>query len=398
MQKKKRITGSLQHKPDRPYWYMVFSYLDDAGKRKQKWESTGITYPGNKRAANEALRQRLDELNRRTGTTINMDMTVAELVDVWLDTIEVKVRANTKERYVLNATKIRDYFTEHPVKVIDMTRADARIFFDFLLKEGKKNQKTGAREPMAASSVRDIKVVLGMILDHGVDCGIISLNPVQGVRLTTLSTEADKVKYMDKYTATRFIKYCCAQEDELTDLIVATISFGLRRSEVLGLRYEDIDILGKCIYIRNTITKTIETHAEQKTKNKYSKRQIPISDGEAAFFENIIEKNKKNKQYYGNTYVDTEYLFVWPDGRPYKPDYISKHTRQLLKAFGEPDLHFHSLRHTYASILYEQKVDQLTVQQLIGHAPGSSVTQEVYTHIDRRAAEPHSVGIIWKEK
>ncbi len=136
--KKKKITGSLQHKSGRPCWYMVFSYTDESGKRKQKWESTGIPYPGSKRAANEALSQRLDELNRRTGTIINMDMTINELADVWLETLDVKVRSNTRERYHLNAVKIIDYFAAHPVKVVDMTRADAKAFFDFLLKKGKK--------------------------------------------------------------------------------------------------------------------------------------------------------------------------------------------------------------------------------------------------------------------
>lgn len=395
--KKKTITASLVHRAGRPFWYIVISYYDeDTGKRKQIWESTKIPYPGNKREAQTFMRGRLEALNKNTGRSINPSMEVNELAEKWLENVRTRVRANTYERYALNTAKIIEYFQKNRIKVVDFNRSDAKMFFNYLMKKGKKNKKTGKREPMSSTTVRDIKVVLKMIFDEALDANIINYNPVEKIKISTSSfiSETKKMKYMDRETAKNFINFCKEKEDILSDLMVAAISFGLRRSELLALRYSDICLAERYIRISSTITKTATIHYENNTKNISSARIIPITDAEAKFFSNILAKKNEYKKLFGNTYHDNDFVFTWQDGHPFSPDYISQHSKKLLIEFGEPDLHFHSFRHTYASIQLENGVNLLELQRLMGHAPGSDVTLDIYSHINRKKAEAHPTGFI----
>lgn len=391
----KRITGRIQKKAGRPYWYMVIVLPNN----QRKTISTKIpATTKNKKEAEAMLQEELDMLNRRAGNKVSMDMTVYDLSLRWLEDIQERVRTNTLERYKLNSLKIQKYFGKNEVKVIELTRSDVKEFIVYLSKMGKYNPKTKTYHPLAHNTVRDIKTTLKMTLDYALDLEIITHNPVADYRLPpSIKTNKIKTKYMDRATAQEFIDFLRKKEnEELTDAIVAALSYGLRRSELLGLTWNDVDLDKHVITINTTITKTTTTHIECNTKNAYSARTIPIADEDVRFFEEIKLKQESNRKRFGEEYVNNDYIFKWNDGRPFSPDYVTQRTKKLLVQFGEPDLHFHSLRHTFASLLYEQGVDMLTIQRLMGHAPGSSVTQEIYTHIDRQRMVPHSLGFTQK--
>lgn len=76
--------------------------------------------------------ERLKLLDKNTGKTINLDITVDELAEIWLKNVKNRVRANSYERYTLNTTKIIEYYTKNNFKVVNYTRADAKVFFNLL--------------------------------------------------------------------------------------------------------------------------------------------------------------------------------------------------------------------------------------------------------------------------
>lgn len=208
--KSNEIKGTLQPKKGSPYWYMVFSYYDSEGNRKKKWESTGIKQPGNKREAQARLKARLEELNHRIGPKVDLNMTISELTVAWLEEIKQHVRQNTYERYALNAKKIITYFDLKNIKVVDCSRKDIKFFINYLLKKGKKNQKTGSLEPLSPTSVRDIAQILGLVFNYAVDMEIIQLNPARGVKIPNRDknrTKNQKEQYLTLGEAKAFLKF-----------------------------------------------------------------------------------------------------------------------------------------------------------------------------------------------
>ena len=171
---------NLSHKGKK--WYAIIYYYDpETGERKQKWEPLDVPYPGNKREAEKALNAKKQYYILHTGHRINMDLLLVELIPIWLDSLNV--RPNTLEHYKLNAKKITAYYQHSKIRVIDYTRADAKQFFNHMLKKGKINPLTGEKEPLAPKTVKDLKNVLYGSFEFAIDCGIIQYNPIQGIKI-----------------------------------------------------------------------------------------------------------------------------------------------------------------------------------------------------------------------
>lgn len=388
------FTGSLQTHPKGTSWYCSYYYTDPSGKRIQAQRSLKCpiaTTPESQ--AVQIMTDFLIELNHKTASVVDLRSTVVDMANAWHESIKSTVRPNTYERYGLNLKKIHSYFGERNTLMIDLDRSKVRAYQTYLLERGKRNQRTGALEPMAPVSVHDQISVLSQICEYAIDAGIITHNPCTGIR-TKASHSAKTEKYMDYDTAERFIGFCEDNADEaITNIIKAAINFGLRKSEILGLRMQDLDLNNHRLCIRSTVTATTTLHIEEATKTATSMRIIPLSDQEVQFFQDILAQKKANKKWFGNTYHDSDYVFTQINGKPYAPNQIYKITKRLLIRFGEPDLTFHSLRHTYASILYANDVDIKTAQRLMGHA-SPETTMKIYTHIGRSKLESQNVGLL----
>lgn len=391
---RQKISGSVIQREGSKYWSLVLHYYDTEGKRKQKWETTRIPAPGNKREANAKLKERITELEMVMGDRADPRMDINALIDVWLQAVRSTVRNNTYERYSLNAEKIKLYYCKNPIKVVDYTRADARKILSYMYEKGKVNRNTGKREPMALNSVRDIRSTLQMAFDFAIEEGIIVNNPVRNVKVKNREPTETTNKYLTREEAKEFIEFCYDIGDELADVITAAINYGLRRSEILGLRECDLDCEKQALHIVNTVTATKTVHVEEKTKNASSTRVLPIASEELLFWARVLAKKRLNEAELGEDYKKNDFLFCWSDGTPYRTDYLTSHTKLLFKRFGRPELHFHSFRHTYASLLYAQGVDLLTAQRLLGHAEGSATTMQIYTHISREKLAARPVGLM----
>ena len=92
------------------------------------------------------------------------------------------------------------------------------------------------------------------------------------------------------------------------------------------------------------------------------------------------ERQEKNKKDLGDEYQDQGYVVCWDNGEPFKPDYISKAFKSAIRALKLPDITFHDLRHTHATLLLEQKVHPKIVQERLGHST-ISMTLDIYSHV-----------------
>ena len=103
------------------------------------------------------------------------------------------------------------------------------------------------------------------------------------------------------------------EKDELADCVKATLLFGLRKSELLGLTEDSIDFQRHTLTIHRTVVKVRTTYEKERTKTQSSRRTYRLNQEMEDFFKGLIEKKKKNRLFYGDTYVHTRYLVLCQD-------------------------------------------------------------------------------------
>ena len=166
--------------------------------------------------------------------------------------------------------------------------------------------------------------------------------------------------------------------------VIIAIYTGLRREEILGLRWQDIDFDNRILHIKNTCTKvgTKIVYAE-KTKTKLSRRTVPMVDElyDYLLLQQYIQQ--KNREFFGDGYIDTDLVCVWKDGKPIKPDNLSKRFNRFLKENNLRIIRFHDIRHSFGSVIFNITGDIKVVSDLLGHS-NISTTSNIYVKTNEK--------------
>ena len=123
--------------------------------------------------------------------------------------------------------------------------------------------------------------------------------------------------------------------------------------------------------------------AKDKTKNNSSRRSFPMTPDIKEILMDIKQQQEHEKKFFGNEYHDSDYVFRWPDGKPFSPDYVTDKFQKLLKAAGMPKIRFHELRHSAASNLLNMNFNLKDVQDWLGHSD-IKTTANIYGHLDAK--------------
>jgi integrase len=367
-------TGSLQTKKDRPNYYIVVDYyIND--KRKQKWLSTDIPVKGNnKRKADARLKEILAEYNSQ-GLYINAAKNVlfTEYLKQWLEDMKPSVEAVTYDTYKLIIhNQIVPFFEKYSLKIKDVTPIHIQRYTSFKL------------EKVSANTVRKHLFNLSKCFDKAVMDNIIAFNPVKRIE------KPKKVKYMGaKFYNEKQIEglLSAIKDDILETLILCTLFYGLRRSEVLGFRWSSVDFQMNTIIINQTVVRVDKTlHKQDSIKNKSSYRTFPMA---AMVKEKLLELRDMQNEYKAlqpNDYIDEDYVFTGIDGQVINPNYVTKHFKDLLIKHNLPLIRFHDLRHSSASFLLYLGFNLKQIQVWLGHGE-IGTTMNVYGHLDISAKE-----------
>ena len=406
----REITGSIQVRRTtrgKEYLYMVFNTYDENGKFSQKWQSTGLLKDGNKKKAEKMLSETLLRLNHelealeKEKEEAMVNPLVVECLDTYLEKAERQIEKNTFQSYRRRGKHIKSYFEGKRIQ--DIGTKEVNEFCKYLLSEGKVNKRTGARSPLSNSTVRDIKMILGQVLDEAKVNGYVKENPAKEVRISrkTKGKTARKFRAMDMGRIEESFRFLESTDDPLTDMVKTALYYGLRRSEVMAisLNKDSLDMENRILHIRNTYISIEDEGAMLKdaTKSEDGTRNYELSDDMYEFFESIIRKKEENKKFFGNTYHDSEFLFTWADGVPFRHDYVSKHFEKKMAEFGNPDFTLHNLRHSCATFLYKEGLDQWELGSWMGHADPST-TKKWYADIERYANNMTAKKIAHKVK
>lgn len=363
------ITGSIYVKND--IYQMMVRIPDDDGRYHQKSKTTKIPIKGksqretdaNKKRANKMLAAWIVELEE-LGSVPSGRMLMDSIME-WLDRHKASIRLNTWECYCAYVEKhIRPFFEPKRLKLADVTSRHIQRYIDVKHKEGQSTQ-----------SIKKHMAVLNGVFNEAVKFREIKYNPCSAIEYP--KAKKYKPTVYDASQAELLLK--AIKGDPVETPVMIGLYLGLRRSEVAGLRWDDIDFKNNLIHIRNTLVRFVSLLEEEHTKSENSERDLVMPKALRGYLLALQDVQRANKEMCGGDYQDSGHVCQWPDGSAYKPDYISARFRKLLKKHGLPHIRFHDLRHTAGSLLYKSTKNVKQVQNFLGHQD-ITTTLNIYVH------------------
>jgi len=316
------MTGSLQIKKDK--FYMVLNTMDATGKRKPKWISTGLCVKGNKKRAEQMLRETLAE-HEKTHSNPEAQMLFTDWIRIWLEESAKRVDPITFQGYSAVArVHITPYFRALGIALADVNRNVLQAYIDKKATNGRMDGNGG----LSPASIRHHRNVLNQSLKMAVRNGLIPSNPCEGLLLPKMAKPE-----FSFYNVEQLQELLTAIKDEpLYSLVKVAAVYGLRRSELLGLQWDSIDFCANTLSIRHTVVQHKVIIRKDKTKNASSRRSFPLVPDVRQLLLDMKVRERENRRFFGKTYLESDYIFKWDDGRLYEPDYVTAKFRKLLKS------------------------------------------------------------------
>jgi len=365
------MTGSLQVKNDK--YYAVINFYEN-GKRKQKWICSNLTVKGNKMRAEKFLREQITLYESKSGI-VNSDILFCDYVKIWLEQIKKTVDDVTYQGYEQIANvHVIPYFSSKNIRLQDIDKDNLQTYVDEKALHGRTDNKGG----LSAKSLKLHRNVLNQTLKEALKSGLITANPCQLVKFPQVQRREPTF-----YNAEQVEDLLNAIADDKTFylLVKITATYGLRRSEVLGLKWNSINFENNTFQISHTVVKFNKTVCKDKTKNASSFRSFPLVPEIKQLLIDEKKRQAQNRKEFGREYIDTPYIFVWDNGKPYASEYVSQHFKRALTWNNLPHIRFHDLRHSCASILLSRGFTLKDVQEWLGHSD-ITLTANIYGHLD----------------
>ena len=338
--------------------------------------SEGMT----KRDITKAIDNQIMLLENAVETDQDVDFHISfqKLADEWLDLMEQTQQVKLSTLVRLKNLKERTYAAMGSMHVNQIGYRHIQKFIVSLSKDGV-NQKTGGG--LSEKTQRHYLSFISDIMKYAIKCGIISDNPCKNV----ITVKTGK-KERNPYTLEEEVVLLdCLQRKAPADfslLFSIMIYSGLRRGEVLGLEWKDIDLsTGKCTIVRTSQYRNKSTGVYTTTpKSKESARTLifpaPLLQQIRAY---KLDQNTRRVQC-GEQWIDNDRLFTVQNGEPMNPNQAYTWLRAFCKAEDLPFKGLHSFRHAFATqAITSGQIDIKTVSAILGHSQVST-TLNIYTH------------------
>lgn len=354
---------SLQIKGNK-YYAVLYGKFGDDTKAKYKWVSTGIdAVKGNLREAeakaNDILADAITEIK-------NPKITFTAFINDWYKLKETTTEHTTLDtyRYIID-THMIPYFSGN---IEDIKPIDIIEYYNSKL------------ETQSQSSLQKHKQILNTIFNDAVKLDIIGKNPTHNINVPkSVKPKKDKEVLLTPDEAKRLLE--AFKNERLYPIVYTCLIYGLRRSEVLGLKWSAIDFDKNTLAINHTVVQNKEIVRKDGTKTKGSKAVFDLVPD----VKDVLLKVRAEQKTLENSledYKKSDYVFTWENGELYRPDFITKKFKKILKANNLPDMRFHDLRHSTASIMFDNGNDIEAIKIWLRHSD-ISTTSNIYTHISQ---------------
>lgn len=295
------------------------------------------------------------------------EYTLGQWMEVWFeDYATLKVRPSSHQTY-------RGYLDHHiqpyigSIPLSKLTTLDLQRLYRKLLGSGRVERLESENQPKGLSpkTVRNIHQIISSALKLAREQRLIPHNPAEGCALPKL--ERKEMKTLTREQLAAF--FAEAKATGVFEMYYTELATGLRRGELLGLKWEDIDLEQGSLRVRRQIARIDGEIVEAPLKTKNSYRTLPLAEGTVA----ILNEQKKKAGH-------SPWVFPSPTGSPLSPDSVLHMLHRVLDRAGLPRVRFHDLRHTFATLALQNGVDIKTVSGMLGHY-SAGFTLDTYTHI-----------------
>jgi integrase len=223
---------------------------------------------------------------------------------------------------------------------------------------------------------------LSKCLNSAIKQRLITFNPVKGIDMPK-PVKYTGAKYYNEKQIDTLLEV--SKGDVLEEVIKIALFYGLRRSELVGLKWKSVDLVNGILTINHTAVQMgTKIHKIDSTKTLSSYRSLPIPKIIEDVFVELKKKQAEHKQMQPNDYIDEGYVFTHVDGRLMAPQFVTTHFKRLLKKGGLEITRFHDLRHSSATYLMYLGFDMKAVQMWLGHGD-IGTTMNIYAHFDMAA-------------
>ena len=309
------------------------------------------------------------ELAEKVDVTRSEDFTLTEWLQYWMDNYgQVYLRPSSQVNY---AGFLKNQIANDKIgsmKLVKVTTHDLQFFFNRMRKSGRVQRKESEKKPagLAAKTIRNMYFFMSHALDRAVTERLIPSNPAAGVVLP--KKEHTEMKTIPMEDLNRFFEE--AKRSGVFELYYTELSTGLRRGELLGLKWEDIDFQADTISVHCQITRMDGKVQESPLKTKNAYRQLMVSPDVTKMLQEKMEREDGF----------SKYVFSSQTGGPISPDSVLHMLHRVLKRAGLEQVRFHDLRHTFATMALQNGVDVKTLSGLLGHY-SAGFTLDTYGHI-----------------
>lgn len=359
------MTGSLRINKGK--YYAVLNLKDEYGKRKQKTVNLHLeAIPGNKRKAEKALREVLAEYEQNNITVYYKDMLFCEYLNVWLEEKKSEIELNTYEGYQsLIDLHIYPYFKKLGVNLKELNYQHIQKYYALKM------------ETLSGSSLKRHHAVINQALNKALKHDLIANNPADKVTLPR--AEKFTGSYLSVEQGNALLD--AVKNKPIETAVILGMMYGLRRSEIAGLKWDAIDFDSNTLTIQHTVVRTKTIVAKDRTKNKSSNRTLPLNCDVKAYLRKLHAQQAQDKLLLGKAYQDNDYVCRWPDGHVMRCSYLSTAFRRLLIKHGLPIIRLHDLRHSCASYMLKMGCSMKEVADWLGHSD-IKTAMNVYAHLD----------------
>ncbi len=335
---------------------------ESTGKRQRIYE----TVDGTKKQAERRMRELISDMDNSTYIKPT-NMTLSSYIDKWFE-LYLKDKSPT----TLNGYRKQiDTYIKPMLGAIPLQSLTTSVIQQWVNDISAHSPITG--KPLSAKTVKNIFLNLSAALERAVVLEYIKKNPCKNVELP--KPKKYEAKIYDEDGINKII--ACSKGTDMELPIMLELNLGLRRGELLALRWEHIDFERKTVKIcENRVCVDNNEVITKSPKSQSGNRIISISDS----LIEMLQRHKEDcQEKFGITH-GRDYIVCKADGSPYNPNYYTKKFKKFLRKNNLDEIRLHDMRHTNASFMLRQGISPKVAQQRLGHSDFST-TMNIYSHV-----------------